>query len=543
MNPMRKFIIIGMLTLCIIPGTKWVQGDVVNVEGEMNTAVTAYIAKRFSSYDSIKNLTYIMYLPSSQTDGINTQTISRLRKTFTPYPTEMNEFSDEYGNSSIELIWNKDIRIVQIDLQFNVRLFSHFYSIVSEAPYPVTVDESKEIFLTSTELSPSNDVFINYIGRTLSHSLSREIDVVKNIFLWLDKNIHLSNKPLCSTHYDALSVLKRREGNVKGICNLAVSMFKGLEIPARLVYGISFQQEIKIKAENQTIFYDYPNGEKYWIEVFFPDLGWISYDPQGTYFGTTSHVIRLSAGPDSDYASDRWTAEQEDLILLKEYIYDIKLDSVKLKTEGYGNEEIDKLVISSIVENFTECEKEPDLSIDELKITDESEELQPGSTGIVLQNSDISQRLDIVATRNRVYAQKVDIDFPIRLTEVKLPLIKFSDEGKIWLEIYSDDNGFPGKVLFKSYSIRSSRIRFMMVENPWLSFPIGKKTNSHLDKGSYWIALRSSGSCIFNWNAYGGNVIGIGRDTIFKDVKLKKPRWNNIVNFDMNFQVIGKREE
>jgi hypothetical protein len=154
-------------------------------------------------------------------------------------------------------------------------------------------------------------------------------------------------------------------------------------------------------------------------------------------------------------------------------------------------------------------------------------------------NSDIERRLDIVATQNRVYAQRFTIESPIELLEVQLPLIKFADEGRIWLEVYSDRDGAPDRVLFKTFSIHSPRIRFMMMENPWLAFPVGSKTDSYLGEGSYWIALRSSGSCIFNWYASCGNVIGISSDTRFRDVSRKNSQWNNILNFDMNFQVIG----
>jgi hypothetical protein len=82
----------------------------------------------------------------------------------------------------------------------------------------------------------------------------------------------------------------------------------------------------------------------------------------------------------------------------------------------------------------------------------------------------------------------------------------------------------------------------MMTDNPWLSFPVGKKTDSLLGEGSYWIALRSSGSTIFNWYASCGNVIGPANDTRFRDASLKKSHWNNIMNFDLTFQVFGNRE-
>lgn len=80
----------------------------------------------------------------------------------------------------------------------------------------------------------------------------------------------------------------------------------------------------------------------------------------------------------------------------------------------------------------------------------------------------------------------------------------------------------------------------MMVDNPWLFFPVGEKTNSYLKNGDYWLALRSSGNCIFNWYACEGNLFGTGNDTRYMDVSKNKPHWNNIMNLDFNFQIFGR---
>jgi hypothetical protein len=173
----------------------------------------------------------------------------------------------------------------------------------------------------------------------------------------------------------------------------------------------------------------------------------------------------------------------------------------------------------------------------------QEENLVPGVEGTILQNSDISHSVDRDATRVRVYTQKFHLDYPVTINEVQLPLLKLADEGKIWVEIYSDENGVPAQQLFRTYSLDSNRVRFMMVENPWLVFPVGKKTNSLLAPGDYWFMLRSSGSCIFHWYASEGNVAGDKMDTLFRDVGKKRPDWKNIINCDMNFQIIGRREE
>jgi transglutaminase-like putative cysteine protease len=542
-NPFKRFLPLTILAGLFVLSSPLSWAEIITVQGEMSTSVTAYLTRRFSSYSEAKNLTYRMYLPDSQTEGLYTQNISRLRKTFNPFPTETKEFVDEYGNRGIELIWNKEIRVIQTDLQFSAQVFSNFYTIDSTAPYPTSNDERLNLFIASTELAPANDFMINYVGRSLAYGLDREVDVVKNTLLWLDEHIDLARDTETEKDYDALSVLKMKKGNERGICNLTVSIFKGLGIPARVVYGLSFQKEITIITEQDRYLYDYANDEKLWVEVYFPDLGWIAYDPVGTHFGTVSHVIKFSIGPDSDFAVDRWEIELGDVIEFKEFIFDVKNDLVKLDIQGFDPEEKSRIIISAPIQGFNPSTKKPELDVGrEAAAEEEAPPQETGDKAVIGQNSDISRPLDVVATQNRVYAQRFNLEHPCILTEIQLPLIKFSDEGRIWLEVYSDDGGKPGKVLFKTYSIHSLRVRFMMMDNPWLSFPVGSKTDSYLEEGYYWIALRSSGNCIFNWYAACGNVFGISSDTRYKDVSLKSPDWDSVLNYDMNFRILGNRK-
>jgi len=539
-------VLVGFCALC---GSAY--GEVLFIKGEMNSSVTAYVTKRITSYTGTKNLSYRLYYPDSISSGLWTQKITGLYKSFTPYPTDVEEFVDEYGNNGALLSWNKDIRIVQLDLQFKAQIYSNFYPVSSNAPFPVILEAPQEIYLGSAALAPSNDFIINYIGRTLSKDLYREVDVVNSVFLWIDRNIGLSSNPEAASDHSALSVLKQREGDEEGISNLACSILKGLGIPARVAYGISFQKEIPIVTPDETVIFDLPNKERYWVEVFFPDFGWSSYDPHGIYLGLLSHVIKMAHGPDSEYAAEVWNVEKGESNLFKEFIFDIKSDEVSVEFKKYGDEELGKLVLSPPVQDLSSYSEEPNLGLDALKPYREEatrEAPAPQATAgeekdFFLANIDISRNLDIAATRNRVYAQRFTVDSPVNLTEVRLPLIKFSDDGRIWVEIFTDSDGMPGQKLFRTYTIRSTVIRHMMEDNPWIAFPVGKTTESGLLPGTYWIALRSSGDCIFNWYASEGNVVGGSKDTRFMDVSLKKHHWNSVMNYDMNFQIVGSFSE
>ncbi len=264
MRTVRQFTltVLILFTLYLIFGM-FACADVVQVEGEMGSSATAYVKRWFSSYRGTKNLTYRMFFPQSSTEGINTQSITGIRKSFTPFPNDVKEFTDEYGNSGVELTWNKEIRIVQLDLQFKIQTYTNYAPVKSTAPFPVPVADAHKIYLDSTNLSPNNEFYINYIGRSLTNGLTREIDAVYNIFMWVDRNIRLLSSSENDQPVDALSVLKQRAGDERGISNLVSSLFKGIGIPARVVYGISFQKDVVVSTEKTNLVFDLPNSERF----------------------------------------------------------------------------------------------------------------------------------------------------------------------------------------------------------------------------------------------------------------------------------------
>ncbi|MFW6180668.1 MAG: transglutaminase-like domain-containing protein, partial [Spirochaetota bacterium] len=457
-----------------------------------------------------------------------------------PHPTEVREAVDQYGNQVVTMSWNKSIRVVQIDLQFSARLYSNFYPLQSESPFPVPVPEELQLYLASTPDAPAGNYVINFIAGSLSQGLKGERDVVTNIFLWLDRYITLSR---ASPREDALSVLSRRRGSERGICNLAAALLKGIGIPARVVYGVSFQREIRLDAGEEQLYYDYPNGERFWVEVFFPDTGWVSYDPLGTYFSATSHLVKLAVGPDAAYAADRWTVESGSLEPTGEYIYDVLEDTSTLRVTGHRQPDFSKMVLSAPVEfvpsgtwpNLEVAAHQADAGKDGEGGGEEPARKIPGC--LVIGNPDTGQRLDVTATTTRVYAQRVMVEHPMLPTSVRLPLIKFSDEGTVWVELYDDAGRAPGNLLHRSTRISSTRIRHMMIDNPWLDFPL--LDSPALEPGRYWVVLRWAGSCIFNWNACGGNVLGDEADTRFLDLEHQERGWGNLVNLDLNFELVG----
>ena len=539
-----KLILIASISLILTFVKSIALSDVFFINGESKSYFTAYLTSRFSAYTKTKGLEFSMFLPQSIPEGLIIQTISGIRKSFLPYPTSIKEEVDKYGNKIIRCFWNKEIRIVQIDLQFRAKVESQFTPVNSNAPYPLETDDTVKMYLKPTQLTPTDEYLINYVSRALSFNLKREMDVVYNIMLWINNNISLTSSLEKNIKNDALSVLKTRVGSEEGICNLMVSMLRGIGIPARVAYGISFEKSISFKSGKNTIVLDFPNNERYWVEVYFPDAGWLPFDVHGYYLSLPSHIVKMGVGPDSKYLKERWSVETGKLTELKEFIYDVKFDSSKF---NYNNNKISSkkvLAISCPVPGFIKNNNQPDMSIKGLRINNIEKENEKKANlnkiKKITENSYVKNRIDLVATGKKIYAQAFKIKNPARIIEIRIPAIKFSDSGKLYMEVLSDRNGNPGKRIFRSYSISSQRIRYMMVENPWLSFPISRRINSILKPGRYWLALRSTGNCIFNWFAVEGNQIGSWNDTRYLNLAYKRPKWNNILNLDFNFQIIGR---
>ena len=540
-----KLTIIAIISLILISVKSIAFSDIFFIKGESKSYITAYLTSRFSTYTKTKGLKFSIFIPQSVPEGLITQNIYRIRKTFTPYPTEIKEEHDKYGNSIIHCFWNREIRIVQIDLQFRAKIQSQFTSVETNAPYPLDTDETKNIYLESTKLTPTNEYQINYVSRSLAYNLNREMDVVYNIILWINNHITLTSSIEKDIKNDALSVLKNRKGTEEGLCNLMVSMLKGIGIPSRVAYGISFEKSISFKSDTDRVVLDFPNNERYWVEAYFPDAGWLPFDPHGYYLSLPSHVVKMGVGPDSEYLTERWSVETGKLNEFKEFIYDIKSDYSKFVFDNNKIISENILAVSCPVPGFIQNNNQPDMSIVSTNVenNDKNEnENNINSKKIqkINENSFIKNRIDLVATGKKIYAQAFLIEKPVRISEIRIPAIKFSDSGKIYIEVLENKNNKPGKRIFRSYNISSERVRYMMVDNPWLSFPISKKVNSILQPGIYWLALRSTGNCIFNWFAVEGNQFGSWNDTRFLNLAYKKPQWNNILNLDFNFQILGR---
>lgn len=126
---------------------------------------------------------------------------------------------------------------------------------------------------------------LSLLARRVVSGASRRYDAVSRILGWVAANVRydLDRRETQS----AEAVLARRSGFCTGIARLSVALLAAVGIPAREVAGYVAAR---------------PGGEAgisgfhRWIEVFYPDRGWVFSDPLSTHHYVPASYLRLAGG-------------------------------------------------------------------------------------------------------------------------------------------------------------------------------------------------------------------------------------------------------
>jgi hypothetical protein len=185
-------------------------------------------------------------------------------------------------------------RIISQD-QFSKRivvsaLLSPFSSL---APFPIppgllgAVDSS---YLRPEKARQSQDPAIISLARSIAEGARGEPEVVERVLHWISD--HLSYDYSLQLPSDALSTLRERKASCVGYTNLSISLLRSLGIPARGAHGYlppGYDWGITKEYWGRKI-----NGGGFhvWMEVFYPDVGWVFHDPANSIgFVDPFHIL------------------------------------------------------------------------------------------------------------------------------------------------------------------------------------------------------------------------------------------------------------
>ncbi len=526
------------LFFIFLPGRS--DAKTIVLQGELKARIHIIQQMEFSVKRPLRKFRYRFGLPMSFRTRTVSQRISNLRVNIYPPPQRLEDDYDRFGNHFKVAYWEHLSRDVTVQVEFDVQMNTSLEPVQSTALVPPrALPPEVQIYLSPTEQVQSTAPEIQALAQRLTKGAASEFEAVAAVVNYVIDNIKYTYNP---PQYDALYTLRTKKGNCQNFAHLSMALLRAVGIPARIVGGISLKQPWKVPVGKKTsIVQSMGQGGHAWLEVYYPDLGWLSYDPQQTKEFTSTRHIKQTHGLDSEDINDSWRASP----YLPEYSDSIEArfvqDSISLRPTKYFKRPRSYLLSSPVL---AKAAMKPPPPVPE-------KERPPVPKGRVFEfgNIDFPTLVDIYrvvgnrgvrvldketaeyVTSRYVYAQAFEVTRPLMVKKVSLAMHKFGGDGTVYIDLVSDRQGRPGFVGTRSLPLFLENIK----RRPgyyWVDF--GFVEPVVLKPGRYWIVVRHSGDVIMNWFYIPGNPYGQADDTRSTQ---KGYRWQDILNYDFVFKV------
>ncbi len=207
-------------------------------------------------------------------------------------------------------------------------------------PFPVSVDSGMSKYTKESEMIDINDDIVALASK-LAAGKDDQYEVVFALADWVTTNIEYNLSTITADAvYPSSWVLEQGYGVCDEMTNLFISLNRALGIPARFVSGLAYTNDLSIFSDNW--------GGHGWAEVYFPETGWIPFDPTyGEYGYLDSGHIKLKDSVDSNENSVEFSATGHGFSLKTEPLsFDVDIlgttprlfETIEASIEPYANE-------------------------------------------------------------------------------------------------------------------------------------------------------------------------------------------------------------
>lgn len=230
----------------------------------------------------------------------------------------------------VSFLWNdQQIEKKQFGYDALIETKNKRLAVKEKIPFPLRQQDLQELekYLEPTNTIDSDHPAVIAKAAELAEGEDDLFKVVFNLASWVEENIDYDLNTVTTTASQKGSwVLQNRQGVCDEMTSLFVAMARSLGIPARFVSGISYtnsQEVVNVAGSNWA-----GHG---WAEVYFPDIGWVSFDVtfnQYGYIDVTHIKLRDEFDPTEPAVKYEWVSDGVTLQKGK-----LKLD-VEIEQEG-----------------------------------------------------------------------------------------------------------------------------------------------------------------------------------------------------------------
>ncbi len=561
---MKKII----LLLCLLAVVPYTLAENYLINGGQESQINYQMVQKIAPATGTKKLTLTFVEPVTFSSPTYNQRITNFNLDFSQPPNDRKESLDKRGNKVIKLEWKNPVNTITTTISLIAQNTTRLQSLQTSAPFPpANLSAADKAYLAATEQVPSNDPRIAAKARELTAGAKTEFDAVQKILTWVVDHL---NYVLLPQSYNAMYSFETGKGNCQNYSHLAAALMRAAGIPARIVNGVTLKQPYDINTGSGTLTMRMAQGRHSWIEVFFPDLGWVPFDPQQTALYVSNRFIRVEIGLDNNETANdglvRWTQDRgyDDQPGFEEVI-DAALggDRVTLnaRKQTYGPQKL--MFYPPVQASFSKITTPPPPKLPEpvsdqkLKtlqypkaymfgnleypenldfMTTRGPAQQAGDGDMEMRKNFLVETAEYVTTQGNQYAQTFILKKPMQVHKVGLALHKFGGDGQLWIEIYKDNGkGQPGDYIITSEYLPISAMKFS-AGYTWVDFDFSKEKPA-LSPGRYWIALGFTGSPIINWFFTYGKPVGPDDGTRYKT--MFDETWSRSLSFEFNYRVAG----
>ena len=534
------------------------------VKGDMGSSIRYELQEQITAGGGIQKMVLGFVVPQSFQSPTSRQEIKEFGLAFSPEPQDKKNTTDGRGNQIVVATWIRPPDVIDVRLFCNAQSETKLPALATQDPFPLTAVKPELMdYLKPTEQVQSNNPRIRELASQLTSNVKTEFDAVQRVISWVVDHVHYVTPP---ARYDAVYSLESGKGNCQNFSHLTAALLRAVGIPVRIINGITFNQPFNIAWQKGTLTFKMGQGRHSWVEVWFPELGWVPFDPQNTMLFVSTRYLRIEVGVDNNETKNdgllKWSQvrEAERPKLQESIAGNFNSDKVNVKgdRQTYGPK---NLLLSPFVKaEFKQIEMPPPPP--PVVITDEEKKGLRYDVPFIYGNLEFPENVDFafprvtkasgvnqfemsrnflvetaeyVTTNLTQYAQVVVLRKPVRLQKVGLALHKFGGDGLLWIDIFQDDQGKPGQPISTSDFINLDQFS-LKPGYRWADFDFSRD-NPILMPGSYWIALGFTGSPIVNWFYTYGKPVGPVDGTRYKSVF--QQNWSGAMNYEFNYRVSG----
>jgi transglutaminase-like putative cysteine protease len=598
------FIFAGVM---LYAGYAW--GENYTLEGHMGSSVRFNLERQLKLYPDLQQITLSFVIPPVFSSPTGRQGVEDLKFSFSPSPDKEVRKNDPRGNQIVESTWVNPPGAIDVKVQFNSRLDTNLKRIDTTAPFPLgKVPDDVGYYLAATKLVQKDDPRITELASSLTKGAATQYDAVGKIMAYVVDHIHYVNP---SKKYDAIYTLEQGKGNCQNFSHLNAALMRSIGIPVRIVNGITLNKPFQVVRSQGEITIKMGQGRHSWIEVWFPDLGWVPFDQQTAMF-VSNRYIRIEVGIDNgETVNDGliWWSQKKGAVGepgLKEIIQADFTDdqfSIVARKEPFGPK---NLLMAPYVkaepkesnapvretpgvtkQKADKPKEEPGIPQGPFSTPTPQERKNDGQTiiphkseGISINDSNdinnstyvvpfvfgnlefpedidftfpptpVTQREDgtfekvrtfwvetaeYVTSQRNQYAQLFIVKKPMKLEKIGLALHYFGGESQLWVDLYANDQGKPGKVIGTS-KVSDFNDVLPRPGYRWMDFDF-KAENLVLSPGAYWIGLGFTGAPVVNWFYSYGKSVGPTEGTRYKGIY--EAGWSGALAYEFNYRIIG----